>query len=988
MKSVQYLDPGRKLVDEVADWLCARDCGSGRGRLRVTPEGAISLDHVMVVVPTAQSGRSLRLAIARRFEGRGVIPPRIVQPAQLVVPAESPFRAASATEVAAAFQQYVKAGRETLLGLDRIVRPEEFDDLTARFSLLDQLEDIWRVLAGRGLLMRDVAEIAADAQEPDFGDEAERWRQLSVLEGDFFAFLHGLGLAYPTELVSMAKERAAIVPVEVEDIVLPALADPLRVLEDVLRQQLAAGRNVTVLCHAAQGDRAKFDEWGRPVTEQWTGRNRPVLPQLADDDISVTADSSSLARALAADYPDMEGDEALPALALCDGNLFESVSGAFLNMRYVVHNPEKHLLAQSSLGRMLRSLIRINGGSELLWADFVEFFRNDDVLSALGLGSAARARVLTGLDIAQNAYVPLVVPGGFSFPDDSNMRTHDRRLFDEFCEKGREVERVIAAAKSGAALPGFLRSVLKWVFAGRSLSRGASEKEFEAAAESVRGLLNALEEGVVASLPMSAKETAALAMRELGSAFYSLEPDAPDAIRTAGWLELAWNSADRIALAGLHEGNVPDSVVGHPFLPDSLRKKLGLVANDDRMARDSWLMKELVSSHAPHSVRAYVARADDSGDICRPSRLLCLCDDGALPARVARLFGDIPLERRSAARKVDWNMRLPESVASPAHFSPSAIDVYVKCPFNYLLKYGLRMNPYKEKRELEANDFGTLAHAALEMFAKDQIGRGDDQLTDASEILDLFRRDIFPTLRAKYGRTTLNIELQLSALEGRLALFSEVQADWAARGWRIRMAEREIPSDLEVPGLGFRVHGFVDRVDENVLEGEERPWCVIDYKTWDRKSGMNGHVYTTGRTSAKNEAHLRFAQELGYPLVKDPRGRQRRRMLSVQLPVYGKCLAALEPGIEFSSLRYRYLILGRNKDETVFCELKDAEVSASVETAVAAVGNIRRNIFWPPGPGDEWKYDFGGLFVSDPVADIGDGAWARAHGAKREAADG
>ena len=54
----EFLNPGRKLVDEVVDWLC--------GRVERDPSGARSLAHLMVVVPTAQSGRNLRLALAKK----------------------------------------------------------------------------------------------------------------------------------------------------------------------------------------------------------------------------------------------------------------------------------------------------------------------------------------------------------------------------------------------------------------------------------------------------------------------------------------------------------------------------------------------------------------------------------------------------------------------------------------------------------------------------------------------------------------------------------------------------------------------------------------------------------------------------------------------------------------------------------------------------------------------------------------------------------
>ena len=64
----EHLDPKRLLVDEIARWLA--------GRVREDESGAKSLAHVLVVVPTAQSARSLRLAIAEAWSPAGVLPPK------------------------------------------------------------------------------------------------------------------------------------------------------------------------------------------------------------------------------------------------------------------------------------------------------------------------------------------------------------------------------------------------------------------------------------------------------------------------------------------------------------------------------------------------------------------------------------------------------------------------------------------------------------------------------------------------------------------------------------------------------------------------------------------------------------------------------------------------------------------------------------------------------------------------------------------------
>ena len=75
VRTTEYLDSQRKPLDAVADWLCAR--------ARQDAVGAPSLAHLLVIVPTAQSGRRLRHALARRFPS-GLIPPCVRMPAHLV----------------------------------------------------------------------------------------------------------------------------------------------------------------------------------------------------------------------------------------------------------------------------------------------------------------------------------------------------------------------------------------------------------------------------------------------------------------------------------------------------------------------------------------------------------------------------------------------------------------------------------------------------------------------------------------------------------------------------------------------------------------------------------------------------------------------------------------------------------------------------------------------------------------------------------------
>lgn len=1020
--TTEFLNPRRKLVDEVADWLCGVGPFAGQGRVKTTPEGAQTLDHVMVVVPTAQSGRNLRLAIARRFPDGGVIPPRVVPPMQLVKPADETMREATAAELAAAFLKFLETrpkrhavtrdGRKDLV-LDEwthLFRSEALEDRESAFSLLDQLLDIWRVLCGGGLLMREVParEEARAVLETALGDEVARWQELGELETAFFAFLETRGLRHPAANVHLAKTRAAALPHEVEEVVLPALSDPVAVLRDVLRQQRETLK-VTVLLHCGQADAGRFDDWGRPKVDSWTGRARPRLAGLSEADIVRAANGMDLAKKLAADFPSVSSGMALPALALCDAELFPEIAAAFLNEGYVVHNPESHRLSVSSLGRLVRDLLSAWSPSAdgVAWEAFVAILRSDDVLSALSAAGFAESRedVLTGLDVYQNRCLPRFVTDELPLPAIA-LRPSERTAVEAFRGAARAALAWLDEARRTGTLVGYVRSFLTRTFSRRPLAGGRGEEEFRAAAACVWEALDDLSSESVQALGLAPEDLLALARRQLEAATYALEPATADAVKTEGWLELGWSEGDRLALAGLHEGAVPDSVVGHAFLPNALREALGLTSNAMRLARDTWLLQELVDSHAPHAVRAYVARTTDAGDVCRPSRLLFLCDDAQYAARAACLFGDLGESSVTPPREAAprWRLRLPDEVPLPhGHLSASALETYLRAPFAYLLQFGLGMEPFKEKRELGFDDFGSLLHEVLEIYANEQFEAseaGGAQLSDEAAIrarLGAIADGVF----ARFGtRLTANLRLQLEAAKGRLEAFAAVQATWAADGWRVGARPERKFLVRPFDDLAVEVKGSVDRIDCRVGADGEREYRIIDYKTWDDAGKAASHI----RTRAPEQ--IAFADRLKLPTTPPDAKGARTRLLTVQLPLYGRCLEVADPAtFKGRIVDFCYLVLGADaanvkpygsalpfggrRPSGASVKLMDLRELA-LETARTAIRRIRANVFWPPRATEDVPlYDFADLTLVSPERDQGEGEaksdWLKAQEAKLEA---
>ena len=1029
----ENLDPDAKLVDEVVDWLCGREASGGRrampGRIRADPSGAKSLAHVCVVVPTAQSGRRLRFALAKKTGG-GIVPPMVVRPMQLVEPADRSLRAGTPAELAAAFLAFVRDrprrrvenGRVAeLLEWKRLFLPEALDDGDAVFSFFDQLQDIWHVLGAGGLLMSDVPrnERARKVMDDALGDEAGRWDELAELENAYFAFLRERGIRHPAECAALARTAPAPLPAGVETVVLPALADPVPVLCDVLDAQPDT-LEIAVLLHCREEDGAKFDRWGRPKTECWTGAARP-LPRFADGDIVCAASDGRLAKAVAADFPDAESGLEPPSAGLCDEGLFDALSAAFAGKGWSLHDPEKFRLSASSLGRIAGRLLSLHGRSgDWPWDDFTALLREDDVLRFLVCGNGApfRADVLEGADLWRNETLPATVPRPGTWDAGKFFRrAGDRRTAEAFATAADKLAELLRDARSrdgGAADPvAFLRNAFRAIYRGRFLENAPGDREFAAALDALEGVLGGFDGDLVPSLGLDTAARTALLRKLLGDAAYSLEPDDPDALVTEGWLELAWSPADKIALVGFREGCVPDSVAGHVFLPERLRAALGLPSNESRLARDTFLFSSILASRGEGDVRAYCSRTSDEGDVHKPSRLLFLVRDEDLAARTKRLFGPLPPDSPRAPRVVPaaWRPRLPDEVPlqgvsetePEGHLSASTIDAWLRCPLAYLLQYGLGMEKVEEKDELGFDGFGKLVHRVFERYAAaqlDRTARGLPQLSDEAGIARELAAAFDGIAGGSGAPRSVNVRLQLAAARKRILSFAPIQAQWAQDGWNVaarpELSGKARPFEGE-GGADVVVKFAVDRVDYKEGVG----YRLVDYKTWDAKTDASGHVVKGGA------AHVAHAAALGLPMTQIPGDTHApRRVLSVQLPLYGRCLEAWTPPDDLrlpapfrgNVAEYCYVVLGKTADSAtsgVF-GLKNANGKSKgfciadhagtfLDTARAAIRAIRANVFWPPGPGKALRYGLGEIFLASPAKDLAGSAWLETQERRLEA---
>lgn len=420
-----------------------------------------------------------------------------------------------------------------------------------------------------------------------------------------------------------------------------------------------------------------------------------------------------------------------------------------------------------------------------------------------------------------------------------------------------------------------------------------------------------------------------LALRLFGEARAPQDKPA-GAVELLGWLELLWEDAPHLAVAGMNDGCVPEAIVGDAFLPESLREKLGLKTNAARLARDAYLLQALASCRRTGRLDLLVGKASAAGDPLKPSRLLLKCDGGELPRRVDLLFRELDSTRSPLPWHRAWTLRPPK--APPVtRVAVTELRSWLRCPFRFYLEHVLDMAPVEAaKSEMDERDFGTLCHSVLEAMGRDERWR---DCADVAELGQFLSEELDRRVAAKFGRSLpLSLAIQRDAARQRLRKAGEVQARERAAGWRIAEVEREISCEIS----GLMVRGKVDRVDVREKTGEVR---VLDYKTSDQATApAEAHLENLSRRNASAREWARWE------------GAERPRVWSnLQLPFYRIGLSQEYPG---AALGYFNLPKAVGETRIELWGDYSPELHASASRCAAEVcAAIRRGEFWPPAEG-------------------------------------
>ncbi|MBP6507317.1 MAG: PD-(D/E)XK nuclease family protein [Opitutaceae bacterium] len=917
-----FLPWDRPLLPQAVAWL-AGDWAGG------VP---LDLSSLLVLVPTKQSGRRLREALAAYAaeKRQAVFPPKVLPLAALIGAEDAAVQVASRLESLLAWTEVLQAAEpeefRAVLPIDPPAR-----NFTWAAGLAREFVRLQDTLAEVGLQLGDVPQKV----EPTF-PERERWQQIAILEARQAEKLAALGLR-DGQAAKIRQARAAVLPAGITRVVMIATPDPRPIALTVLAQH-AAKLPVDVLIFAPEGEAAAFDDWGRPQPEGWARR----ALELADFErnVRLCADPAAQAERVVAVAQSYRGTDGMLGVGIVDPEILPLAESGLRQAGLASFNPEGRRRHGDGLYQLLAALAGLV--RDETFATVEKLARCPDFLRYLETrlgGAFSVARFLTKLDGLRADHLP---------PDLLEARRHE----PEMAELAAVAE--LRAALVTGTFPANAADVLAEIFRARQLDPAvAAEGALAASAEAWTDVMHEAAEAAGHFQQLTMVDWWELALRLYGETVRFEEKPA-GAVELQGWLELIWEDAPHLIAAGLNDGQVPEAIVGDPYLPELLRVRLGLKTNAMRFACDAYALQALAAARTPGGrLEVFLGKTSAAGDPLRPSRLLLRCADEELPRRIAFLFNPVDTDGVNLPWERAWQLRPPQ-VAAPERVAVTALRAWLHCPFRFYLSRVLTLQAVDPaKAELGAMDFGTLCHVALEAMGNDPVMR---DCVDAKVLRGFLLEALEAAATQRFGsELTLPLIVQLEAARQRLAQAAAVQAQTRAEGWVIERVEWKFK--LAVAGL--IVSGKIDRIDRHEPSGVIR---VLDYKTSDTPVPP-AQAHLRGRR--KNE-------DVPACAVLN-RGAGEEVWADLQLPLYERALAAEFPA---GQIRCGYFNLPKAVTETEIALWEDysPELAAAAWSCAEGVARaIRAGEFWPPRElkGYEAEQDdFAALFHHGAAASV------------------
>lgn len=879
----------------------------------------IDLSSVLVIVPTVQSGRRLREALALAAGERGLFPPEIVTPDVFLSQAIKDQPIASEEAATAAWVTVLGAIDCTQFSALFPIAPEPTTGW--QLGMAQRLMQLRNELGEEGLDFTIAAHRTAES-----GHEPTRWSELARLEGLYLDQLQLRALKDP----KLARREAAQdyqAPAAIQRIILAATPDPQPLPLQALER---AAQHTPVEVWIYGPEKAAFDHWGRPQTEHWTQRALDL--EAWDCQLQTLATPKAAAAWIADSMQDAVPESVL--LGLADPTLNPIVVDALEHSNVPTYDPEGQPLHIGNVGRLTELLCQLCDDRST--TTIRTLLQHPDIQEWLGASQNSNELLRTLDRLYENHLAPdLGTLLQFAAPH-TPLHAALTRLNQLATDLSRAGNFTAALAKA-----------LQLIYAEKQIdTTGSANTQWKERADAIRKLLVNISdaEGLFPKLPRDFSRSAFRHNLQRSRVY----PDRPrDAHDLLGWLELLWNDAPHLILAGLNEGIVPESIVGDAFLPEALREQLGLRTNAQRFARDAYLLEALCRRRAGSHGRIdiLVPQAGDDQTPLKPSRLLFQGSDDTLLKRTRQLFRETEDLGSTVEHTSAWQLTPPLDLPMPTSISVSAIKSYLQCPFRFFLKHILKMRSVDvATRELTPAAFGNLCHDTLDHLK----GHTLDHTTAPAALLKKLHAIAEQLLKQRYGnKLSFALRLQHEALMARIHAFCQHQIEDIQANGSIHILNTEEP--FEFPLNELTIKGRIDRIDQRADRLE-----LIDYKTSNSPANPEKtHLAVVAKKAPP--AHLpkaAFFEHEG----------KTYRWTDLQLPLY--VLAKRDSAAERPAVAYFNLTQTLDKSGIERWEgFTESHLDSAHACAKAVIEQIKAGIFWPPNQDIHNAYDdFAELF--------------------------
>lgn len=887
-----FLGWERPLISSAADWLWERKD---------------ELHTFQVVVPTTESGRKVRQALA---EKGACMAPQVC--------------------TAGKFGTFGYQGKENLL-LEQIVWEEAlqgYDWGQAEGVIPKPKGDYWakglaealrvlRVQTGEyGLSFYHVSNKIGDTH-PDY----ERWAILAQWEYNYIKRMEALSWE-DSFAVRNADYSLARLPDGINSVIFIGVTDPTEQAARMAKVTAEHEVPVHFLISAPEEHSDGFDEIGRPLTEYWIGQTI----NWSEEHIFCSAESRAQVELLQQKIRDVSISGQV-ALGVGDNEEVRLVQSSLNSLGVRVFNPAGKPLKEWSFLEWMRTWLKYCREQKVedlcvlarsSWTAKLtpeEYSLHDITRAVQEVSTDAKPQVVEDVWHLKESGWPFDAKGSYRELLEGKLR--QVLWFISSLKESRDM------CRRGLGLDE-LRVFLALILGGES---SAESLQVETAFERLVELAEPIPTEMSKKVDFAQELLSALEKESVGESRDEIHLEA------LGWLELAFESSPNLLLTGLNEGILPNTTIGDSWLTDSMRAFLGMKTNQDRFGHDVFYLKSLIEARRLNGgVFGYYLKFGRRGDPLKPSRLLLQVPREQLAKRVAHCFSDQAASKPSLPWARDWKLSVPAG-GGMDRLSATKIREYLKCPFRFYLKMVLKMQrPEVNSQEWSHREYGSLLHQVLETMKEDE-----QALTtkNANQLKGWLWRVLDELIERRFkGAVSLAFQIQRESMRQRLAFFSEIEVEerlgayygWTTIGW-----EEEFSFEVD----GMKIVGQIDRVDKSP-DGRYR---LIDYKTGKVESGAQ-------------KAHLKNIPKHGLPehisetAVAFEKAGKEVYWADLQLPLYA--LAYHQKQGSYPELAYCAIADSAAETKYTSWTFTTEEGEAAFAAVKDIVAQIRNGVFWPP----------------------------------------